>query len=195
MIIPVPTGTRYTGTLQVNAWIPVRCEHCGATFAYRTQRQASGRGRSVLGLDQEGAKTRARDHAVEALEWTLRRTVEPAPCPQCGNYQPAMVRVLRRRRRGLGWAIGIGALGIWFFWTLIAWTSSTRRFWATGTSAPQVLAALVAIGAVLCGYVWAAMLDPVEQARKRAPKSPQRTSLKPEEYEAISKVGYLLIKE
>jgi hypothetical protein len=58
-----------------------------------------------------------------------------------------------------------------------------------------VLAALVAIGAVLGGYMWASALDPVEQARKRAAKSPQRTSLKPEEYEAISKVGYLLIKE
>ena len=190
MIIPVPTGSRYTATLRVNAWIPVRCEHCGSTFAYRTQRQASGQARSPLWLGQEGAKTRARANAIEAMELALRRTVEPVPCPQCGNIQAAMVRVLRRRRKGLGWTIGLGALAVWFFWTLIAWTSSTRAFWATGRSAPQALAALVAIGAVLGGYVWASTLDPVEQARKRAAKSPQRTSLRPEEYEAIAAAAH-----
>ncbi|HXY18865.1 MAG TPA: hypothetical protein VEH83_02605 [Gemmatimonadales bacterium] len=195
MIIAVPTGSRFTATLKVKALIPVRCEHCGATFAYRTQQQVSGQARSALWLNQEGAKAKARERAAEAMEAALRRTAKPVPCPQCANYQATMVRKLRGRRKTLGWGIGITAAIVWLIWTLVVWSNITGGFWLAGLSWPQALAALVAIGSVAGGYFWASTLDPVEHARKRAAKSGECASLKPEEYEAIAKVGYLLVKE
>ena len=176
MVIPIPTGSRHTATLKVQAWIPVKCEHCGFTFAYLTQKEASGQGRSVLWLDESGAKDRARQEAVSRIEEALAATVDPVPCPQCNRLQSPMVAALRGSRRGTGWLCGVLLAIVWLVWALVVWSESPGGFWP----------------AALAGYVWARGLDPLAVTGRRKKAAPVTTPLSREDYEEIAKVGWVL---
>ncbi len=195
MVIPIPTGSRHTATLTVEAWIPVRCEHCSATFAYLTRRQAVGQGSSVLWLDEAGAKERAKQQAVSKLEKELARTADPVPCPQCGRLQTPMLDRIRRSRRAWGWGLGtVLALG-WLVWALIVWSGTAGGYWAAAFGYPPVLAGIAALAAVLAGYAWARRLDPVAVAGRRRKVQPATTPLTRDEYEGIAKVGWVLAQQ
>jgi len=192
----IPTGSRHTATLKVKAWIPVNCEHCTFTFAYLTQKEASGEAKSVLWLDESGAKERARKLAVSNIEKTLSRTVDPVPCPQCGRLQAPMLVVLRRARWRLGWLLGGGAAIVWLFWTLLQWNDTMGGgYWAVSTAFPQVLAAVAAVGSVVAGYAWANALDPLDTAAKKQKGAPDTSPLSKEQYLAIKEVGWVLAEE
>jgi len=61
-------------------------------------RVASGRDCAPYGLGKQRAAQTAHDKAIAAARQELECGCEPVPCPECGLYQPAMVREARRRR-------------------------------------------------------------------------------------------------
>jgi hypothetical protein len=82
------------------------------------------RGQAHTWLSVAGGAAKGTDEATEAahkkLGRRLRGDVEPVPCPDCGHYQSAMVRELRRRAYGfLGWIavaiVPIGPMLAWWF--------------------------------------------------------------------------------
>jgi hypothetical protein len=69
----------------------VTCEHCGCVYLYRL-----GRRLQAIGHDDIDA-TRKR------LSRTLKKSIDPISCPDCGYLQRAMVRTAKLER--IGWVI------------------------------------------------------------------------------------------
>src|SRR5260221_451761 len=82
----------FRATLDVQCWKEHTCCYCGAAYRYLLRRKQTGHGPSQT--DAAGA---ARSAAVRAF----RSTVEPRPCPGCGNYQPDMIGARRRSRHAV----------------------------------------------------------------------------------------------
>lgn len=189
MAIPIPFGSKHIATFAVQAWIPVRCQHCSHTFAYVTEKRVTGEGFSLLGLDEKGASERAKTRAAVDAHITLEAAADAVPCRQCGRLQAAMVRSIQRSRRRAGWGVGIVTAGAWLIWAMVAVSSSGDEFWATATSWPPALAGLATIAAVVAGYAAAHNLTTASDAHHRS----QVRALTEPEFDAISEVGYLLI--
>src|SRR5947208_3663499 len=95
----------YKATLEVQCWKEHTCCYCGAAYRYLLRKKQTGHGPSQT--DAAGA---ARTAAVRAF----RSTVEPWPCPGCGNYQPDMIGARRRSRHAVLFLLTLAVLAIVF---------------------------------------------------------------------------------
>src|SRR2546423_327007 len=93
----IPYARRYTATVSGSARKRVKCFSCQASYEYEITGQASGGATSALFLDNKGAKERAVARARENVDAFLQHSHLPVPCPLCGNYQPNMVDILRKK--------------------------------------------------------------------------------------------------
>jgi hypothetical protein len=189
----IPTGTRFRSSIKIRAWIPVRCEHCEALFAYLTTKSTVGEAQSPLWIRQAAARDRAKKRAVKAMDKALRSAADATPCPKCHRYQARMTRALQSKRREKGWAFGATAIGVWLTWTVVGWDSwNGARYWATAFAFPQLLALVLAPCLVALGYIAAMRLDPLaDAARNRAMASTIRL-ISSGEYDSIQAAGYVV---
>lgn len=80
----IPYGMDYTAHLSGSILKMVRCEQCAQDYVYVLTRSAEGQGRSLLFLDNEGARERAASRAERRLREKLERSCDPVPCLHCG---------------------------------------------------------------------------------------------------------------
>jgi hypothetical protein len=106
----IPIGTTFTTKLRGQSVKTVLCEGCGAKYVYVLERVAKGSGFSLLFLDNSGAQARASAAAEKALKEKLAKSCDPVSCPECGEYQRPMVRVLKWR--SVRWWLLAGAIGL-----------------------------------------------------------------------------------
>jgi hypothetical protein len=141
----IPVAVRNTITVRGKAWKGVCCESCGAGYAYIVHCQGSGSGVNFLLLDESGAKERAKNDAVAALQSALERAVVDVPCPACGWYQREMIAVARRRHNR--WmAEYSGRIALW----LVALIPLTGLFYFVASRTPPWLVVLYGVTGVLC---------------------------------------------
>ena len=143
-------GWRYTRTVSGRVWKNVRCEHCQCDYVYVMSRTSTGTGHSSYFLDNEGARRRADEAAAENLGGALHSDFEIVACPDCGRYQPYMVRRLRWRRWGwaciCGWiALAIAIAGAWIG-SEMAWPRPKPGFVRQLFSGPVMVVLGLAIG-------------------------------------------------
>lgn len=91
-------GDDYTTTREGLAVKGVCCEKCGYEYVYLMSRSVSRSGFSFLGLENDVAIAASEHRSEIALENSLRNGCDSVPCPECGHYQEAMVRRIRRIR-------------------------------------------------------------------------------------------------
>ncbi|HTU18174.1 MAG TPA: hypothetical protein VMG10_08925 [Gemmataceae bacterium] len=90
MIPVVIFWTKYTATLNGRVLKLVPCESCSTEYVYFLDREGTGVGTSVYGLNAEGAQDNAASAAEESLREYLENDFDPVPCPVCGHYQRHM---------------------------------------------------------------------------------------------------------
>ena len=83
------------------------CEKCGCRYMFAVS--ASGWGRAT-GTLLDGDRTREEALGYAHLQANLRILSEPVACPDCGWYQKAMVKELRRRHQRWMLVPGLGLL-------------------------------------------------------------------------------------
>jgi hypothetical protein len=108
VLIPV-RWTEYTATMQGRAIKSVTCENCATEYVYTMERQATGTGTSVYGLNP-GAPAHARAAAGDTLHAYLDNDFDPVPCPACGHYQRYMFPKLMETTSLLGLLVTVSAL-------------------------------------------------------------------------------------
>ena len=91
-------GVDYTTTKHGSIAKFVRCEVCSHEYVYILSRKSTGKALSVLGLHNQEAANRSQSNADSHLREVLEKGCDPVPCPQCGWYQPPMVRRVRQLR-------------------------------------------------------------------------------------------------
>src|ERR1043165_4707429 len=91
----------------------VKCEHCGAEYAYTVFCTTTAQGTSLFSLDNEGAARRAQDRADHKLQDALDKAVEPYWGPVCERFQSNMIP---RARHAILWWMSFRVL----FWPLLA---------------------------------------------------------------------------
>ena len=170
MIVPVPFGSRHSATAELPVWVPVRCKFCSATFVYQTVKTGSGAGRSLLWLDEKGARQRAQEEAVASLRLDPKVSYQAVPCPHCERYQPGMVWRLRRWRLLTGLVVG-AMLGAVWFWSVA--NSPGGYSPHTGFSGVNAVLAALAVWAVACGFILAVALKPSAHARAHSNQYPR----------------------
>ena len=75
----------------------VLCEKCRCRFDYQMTRRAHG-----LAADgSSSGQKAARERAQRKLDKIAAREEDPVACPECGHFQQAMIRTVRRHH--LGW--------------------------------------------------------------------------------------------
>lgn len=119
MGIPIPYGTDYSLELTGSLMKPCRCEACDEEYLYQVERSSTGKGTSLLWLDNQGAKERAAASARQQLQAELEKAVDPVHCPSCGWLQSGMVAQLKNRRLYRGIAVGAVVGGLLFVWGLL----------------------------------------------------------------------------
>src|SRR5438128_2002064 len=112
----IPIGQNFTCTVTGKVVKNVICIRCNCEYVYIMQREVSGEGTSLLWADNQGAKERAAASAQETLSKKLKNDCDYVGCPDCGNYQPNMIRKKRIRRF---WAV----FGPWLILAFIAWAA------------------------------------------------------------------------
>jgi hypothetical protein len=100
----------FSSRLQGKVAKEVACTGCGEHYVYILEREASGSGTSLYGLDNSGAQERALSSAAAKLDDYLRNDFEIVPCPNCGTYQPEMVASLKRSHKMWIWTLGAGLM-------------------------------------------------------------------------------------
>lgn len=99
--VPPPIIPPAAAVAQPTAWGSniqfVTCTWCGRRFCYRLTR-------AVAAGSQQDAETR--------LQRVLQLECDAIPCPQCGSYQPEMVRLLKRQHRSGLWLTGLLLLAV-----------------------------------------------------------------------------------
>ena len=90
MVLIFVTWTNYTATVNGRVLKLVPCENCSTEYVYVLDREATGVGTSVYGLNDEGAQGNAASSADAALRDYLANDFDPVPCPACGHYQRYM---------------------------------------------------------------------------------------------------------
>src|SRR5438309_799407 len=150
MLIPIPTGMRYTATVSGSVWKPLTCEFCKLDFAYRITRKATGTGRSALFLDNDGARARAGSYAYANLQRELEKSFEVVPCPKCGRYQAQMFSKLKWKKKG-GLTIA-GIIGVVLTATVAPAVPSPLLVFAIG--------AALSVAALVIGELRRSRFDP-----------------------------------
>ncbi len=72
------------------------CEMCGCGFAYVIRREAEGEDKSLFSWTDRSANRKAADDACAKLAKILEVEIDPAPCPDCGWVQAAMIAHVRK---------------------------------------------------------------------------------------------------
>lgn len=161
----IPTGMRYTSTVKGSEWKTVSCEHCPKDYAYKVTREATGTGRSVLFLDNDGAKERAQQDVEASIARTLNDAIEAVWCPGCGNYQTNMLRIVKFDRVLLLYvlAVVIAIVGV-----IVCALWGSRSFMENVIGVPGLifwgLSGFIAVGAAFRS----AGINPNSDARSRA---------------------------
>jgi hypothetical protein len=88
--LPIPVGREYLVDARASIFKVVTCARCQHGYTYEMVRSEPGGGPD---------DTRARATAQSALRVALAKGCDPVPCPECGTYQPDMVRQLQNRHR------------------------------------------------------------------------------------------------
>jgi hypothetical protein len=86
----------YTASAKGSTAVAVRCEKCAQKYYYKLTCTAIGRGSAPYGIGQEKAKQLAQRMAKKKLWEMLDTEIRAVPCPHCGWYQQAMLRLLRK---------------------------------------------------------------------------------------------------
>jgi hypothetical protein len=155
----IPYGMEYTSSAKGAAWKTVTCEFCPQDFAYRVERAVSSKKRSVLFLNNTGARQEAQSEAEYELSLALRHAVDGVACPNCGNYQSNMIGTVRLHRVFNLYAVAI-AIGV--FWAILAiWRDAL-------TPLPLAVAIIIAVGATVRRF----QIQPNADAAKRIGTNP-----------------------
>jgi len=110
----IPIGASYTSTASGSIVKPVQCVRCGGEYVYIMERKVTGGGFSFLYVDNDGAARRAAAAARQNLQTRLKDDCDLVACPDCGHYQPQMIRKIRGRRFLVIFIVWILAcLGVW----------------------------------------------------------------------------------
>ena len=150
--IPIPIGATHVASVRGAVWKFVSCEHCKQPYAYLVELEATGEIHDPLFWDSAGAAERARERAEQNLALKGRNTVVPVPCPNCGHYQPDMVRRLKDDASINRFQI---AGGVIFLISLVPWAFGNA--WAWGAA---IVGAVVGLSLLTYGYVIAFDFDP-----------------------------------
>ncbi|MGA8958582.1 MAG: hypothetical protein WB475_00075 [Pseudolabrys sp.] len=89
-------GRSYTATRSGSTTREEKCVGCSRVFEYTITRTVEGASASFYFLNNAKAAASAEREAHFALNRALNEG-EPVHCPDCGIYQPDMVRVLREQ--------------------------------------------------------------------------------------------------
>jgi hypothetical protein len=172
-------GGRYSCSVAGSVWKEVCCAECQCEYLYLLSRTGSGSGSSPYYIDNDGAQRRAEQAAVKNLQRRLERDCDAVPCPDCGMYQPLMVRLLRRRR--WGWAHIVGWIGIAAA-VVVAWlvgqmtgVRPVPSFGKRLISIPSIVFLGAGVGLIALSWGGRMLYDPnadaVERAGSRGPVS------------------------
>jgi hypothetical protein len=106
--------TVYTASVRVFQTRTVCCANCGEQYLYdmkaKGQAKASTGEGFIRALSGSEAKEKASAEARASAEQQLADTIDVVPCPTCGNYQPDMVALLKKRRHP--WLFTLGSLAL-----------------------------------------------------------------------------------
>jgi len=96
MIVPVPVlGRSYTCTVSGRTFRTLKCFKCATDYVYLMERKVTGDAAGMVWVPAEVAEQRARESAIRSLEHALSKDCELVACPDCGHYQPDMIRKIR----------------------------------------------------------------------------------------------------
>src|SRR5262249_29495978 len=110
-MIPIYVSwTHFTSTASGHAVKFVTCENCPTEYAYLPDREVSGGGTTMYGMDEEGARSGARSAANATLAAVLKNDYDPVPCPACGHYQRYMFPKLLESQGAKGVALTVALL-------------------------------------------------------------------------------------
>lgn len=98
MLIPIPTGRRYTSRVQTRVERRCTCEKCGNPFTYAYTVSGIGVGLSRFWLRNAAASQDAKGAAERALKENAQVAFPPYPCPTCGAFQSGMIHYFRQTR-------------------------------------------------------------------------------------------------
>lgn len=98
MIYILYFGNRHTARVGGQSTRRVDCVRCGCQFEYPVEIYGVGTAHSPFFAFEREARRKALERAEDDLDRRLDTEVVPLPCPECGDYQPDMIDVLRRRR-------------------------------------------------------------------------------------------------
>jgi len=171
-------GGRFTCSVSGSVWKEVRCAECPCEYFYLLTRTGSGSGSSPYYIDNDGAQRRAEEAAGKNLQRRLERDCDAVACPDCGMYQPFMVRLLRRRRWAwahiAGWIGIVAALGVAWLVGQMA-MRPIPSFGKRLISIPSVVFLGAGVGLVALSWGGRMLYDPnadaVERAGSREPVS------------------------
>jgi hypothetical protein len=160
----IPHGLLYDAFATGSVLREETCEKCGWRFWYVLTRTAKGREQAPFFLGSEKARQAASEQARAKLAAVLAQDVEPVACPQCGEYQQAMVFPARRRRLSLS-SITFLAILAWILPQLLIYAPQPPRAQTLGA------VALVAFFVVFFGLLsYRARYDPAAGRRSRIVK-------------------------
>lgn len=147
-------GEKYTVNASGAMWKPIKCSNCNCNYAYLVKHSASGTAENPLWLNRQGSINRAEDRAHKNLEKQIKKINLNYYCPECGYYQPEMIRRMRfaifKKSILFGTIAGI-------FSTLFMGIVSTLLLPAI-ISEPQWLNFLIVSISILCGIGFAALI-------------------------------------
>jgi hypothetical protein len=138
----IPYGMSHYNTATGMARKRVLCEWCNTVYQYDLERKATGKGKSLLFLDNQGAKERAADRAQDKLEREIERAVDPIPCPQCGRYQTHMFKAAREEYHLGLYYCGIGFLILIFIFLGVGTKLGDGRHFETAPMWTQIVMAV-----------------------------------------------------
>jgi hypothetical protein len=156
ILIPIPIGRKYTTNLSAATLKLVRCENCHVEYVYRMDRIGSGSGTSVLFFENRGAQDRATEQAANELRGLLSRECDAVPCPDCGWFQEAMIRVMRRDRWPWMQNTGLFLLAVSTISLIIAYVTWLPNF--AHSPGPPWLLPVSLIAGVVTGVAGAGLL-------------------------------------
>ncbi len=189
----IPAGSKQIASLHARVLIPHRCEHCGHTYGHVADLKAEGTGRSPLWLNQEGARERARQEALEGMEKLIKSNLDPVACPACHLLSKALVVALKDQTRD-------NAITAPIFGALI----SLGFAWLASTPQRGVLASLVGLssvpllGSFLVSLYYGLKVRSISMDMdlvKAGHKSLKRVDLTSEEYAQVAEAGSALLSE
>jgi hypothetical protein len=189
VFIRIPYGTRYTATYRLRVWIPQRCEHCGAQFAYAAAKEAEGTSLNLLWLNSADAQSRAQQEAEQAILAAIGRVRRTIPCPECARYSSEHEETLRARWRRGGFAAS-SVLAI--TWAVMA---AVQPFGLFARSPASIgLLVLAALSTVIT--VWRLRtMDLIAAARRHTPRRREYRRLTEAEYRDLSSAGFAIAED